>query len=630
MIRRLALCCLLFQSTAFSQTFQEYCEKMGSLPEAQQIFVQAVLESTRADCDTAQGEVSKTGVLHLFHSELSDISLLTSLSGIRHLYLFGNDVTDISVLAELKDLEILQVGHNNISDASPLAGLTDLTVLSLSKNSIRDITPLRDLTNLQVLTLTGNGITDYSSLEKLVKLRYLAVGDSRYSEDSHCPETARNSDADAAADSLNKVLKNFNTLESFSSHSVNFKSLKILESHKNIRSLKVSCASIEETRAFEAWKWLDNLNLDHNRIAKIVPPSSKWKMGSISLSHNFIADASFLKKIVGLKQLNLSYNNLSGEFKLRGQPELYRLNLANNHFKYIDLDGRFPKLTTLDVSNNRIAYLRFDNEDRSLSSFDASGNQLKKPWAAIDLRGVYELKLHNNLISDFSFLEDLTPVGVNSPTELSLGGNLSNDFSMISNRSVLTFDAVGSGLSDIDKLPQMPQLRTLNIAHNKFPTLEGLANKYHNLGQINVSDNPLRGGEGLPDSLLYLDISRTKVRDISFATIFSRLVQFHASGIRLSDLSPLKGLEHLMALDVSHNSIEDLSAVSGQWPIMRQFNLQGNRILDASPLGTFASLRASEGLNLSQNPLGTTVAKTSENCPTQSASSALNAWCSSK
>lgn len=106
-----------------------------------------------------------------------DISALKGLTGIRRLSLIGNKLSssDISVLSSMSGLEELCLGWNEIEDVSPLSGLTSLTTLSLWGNDISDVKPLSGLKGLTYLDISDNNVSDISSLSGLSELEELWI-----------------------------------------------------------------------------------------------------------------------------------------------------------------------------------------------------------------------------------------------------------------------------------------------------------------------------------------------------------------------------------------------------------------------------------------------------------------------
>ena len=66
------------------------------------------------------------------------------------MHLWDNNISDISLLASLTNLELLRLATNNISDISALSNLTKPSYLSLWDNNINDISALADLKDSKV------------------------------------------------------------------------------------------------------------------------------------------------------------------------------------------------------------------------------------------------------------------------------------------------------------------------------------------------------------------------------------------------------------------------------------------------------------------------------------------------
>ena len=100
----------------------------------------------------------------------SDLSVLSTFTGLTELNLQGNGITDIAFLSGLMNLEVLwlhwgDTANNNINDIGVIANLTKLTHLDLSGNSsLTDITPLASLVQLDHLSVPACGISDLATL----------------------------------------------------------------------------------------------------------------------------------------------------------------------------------------------------------------------------------------------------------------------------------------------------------------------------------------------------------------------------------------------------------------------------------------------------------------------------------
>lgn len=139
---------------------------------------EAVRKEMNRTGDVTYGDLRSIMVLHLNEMDLTDISDLTYMIGIKDLQLADNSITDISPLAGMTAMLNLDLSDNSISDLSPLAKMTALKNLDLSANSISDISPLAGLSNINDLRLMINQISDISPLAKLKNITYLGLGDN--------------------------------------------------------------------------------------------------------------------------------------------------------------------------------------------------------------------------------------------------------------------------------------------------------------------------------------------------------------------------------------------------------------------------------------------------------------------
>lgn len=632
MIRILIAWAFVAQSMAFGQTFEEHCKNSANLPPAQQAFINSVLNETHADCATVQKKVSQHGQLNLSYEKLTDISLIASIKDIKALELRENQLEDISALAGLETLHKLDLAGNMLSDISALAELNRLTTLNLSENFIADLAPLKGLVALKTLYLHENSITDYSSLRGLAHLAELTVGEYFWGT----PQQCRQDDGGFAqqdkqtADSLDQIIAELTSLEKFLAKGINFNSTVNFEKLAKIKFLGIRCASIEKTKALAALPKLESLILSFNRLHSIEPPPQPKVFETLDLEGNFLTDNKILASFRDIRAINLSHNALAGEFVLSSRDSLRRLELAGNALKYVDLQGEFPKLSTLDISRNRIKHVHFANSKDQLSFFIAHHNQLINPTAAMNLSEVYIIDIAHNRVRDFSFIEDIRIEEESEGFAVHVGGNPTTDFSTITNPDLDRFIIRGSGLSKLVHLPNVKGLRVLDIGDNHFLTVEGLSKKYPYLKELAIDGNPLTDGEQLVElrRLRSLDASRTKIRTWEFLAEFANLSSISLRSNRIAELGFLKHVNQVRRLDLSRNSISDLSAFTN--PALRELyslKLHSNLISDATPLSALAELSGFKGLELKDNPLGTTIAKTPENCPTSSKNRGLNRWC---
>ena len=127
-----------------------------------------------------RADLKKVERLDLKDNQITDLTPLAKLTGLKELNLLDNKITDLTPLTRMNKLEWLYLGNNQITDLTPLERLTNLTILGLNNNKITDLTPLERLANLTNLGLSFNEIHDLTPLRGLKKLKVLHLIDKRF------------------------------------------------------------------------------------------------------------------------------------------------------------------------------------------------------------------------------------------------------------------------------------------------------------------------------------------------------------------------------------------------------------------------------------------------------------------
>ena len=139
-------------------------------------------------CKTIMSDISPlsscTGLqyLNLRGTQVSDISPLSSCTGLRSLNLRQTQVSDIFPLTSCTGLQTLWSGNTNVSDISPLSSCTGLQTLYLENIKVRDISPLSSCTGLLSLDLESTKVSDISPLSSCTSLQYLDLRKTQVSD----------------------------------------------------------------------------------------------------------------------------------------------------------------------------------------------------------------------------------------------------------------------------------------------------------------------------------------------------------------------------------------------------------------------------------------------------------------
>ena len=245
---------------------------------------------------TAPGVAGTGGRLDLSSRNLTDVSALAGLTGLRELDLSGNAVADLWPLADLTDLQVLDLSGNQIADLSALAGLTDLQVLDLSGNQIADLWPLADLTGLRELDLRHNAVADPWPLGYLTGLQALDLSGNQLE--------------DLSALSYLTALTRLNLVDNAVAD------LWPLADLTGLQVLLLDRNQITDVGTLSPLAGLVNLGLSGNRIADLWPLAGLDQLRRLDLSGNAVADVSALGDVSGLVWLRLLGNPVSNALPL--------------------------------------------------------------------------------------------------------------------------------------------------------------------------------------------------------------------------------------------------------------------------------------------------------------------------
>lgn len=157
----------------FLSTRQEPDQDQNSL----QIINKAIREALdlKEDIPLSDDIRLKVNSLKLEGTQVSDLTLLSTLTSLQELNLLGTQVSDLSPLKNLTSLETLTLSGTQTHDLKPLGNLTNLNRLFLSLAPVRDLTPLSTLTNLGLLNLNRTPVSDLTPLKSLANLRSLSL-----------------------------------------------------------------------------------------------------------------------------------------------------------------------------------------------------------------------------------------------------------------------------------------------------------------------------------------------------------------------------------------------------------------------------------------------------------------------
>lgn len=183
---------------------------------------------------------------------------------------------------------------------------------------------------------------------------------------------------------------------------------------------------------------------------------------------------------------------------------------------------------------------------------------------------------------------------------------------------------VPTDVSDYSDLALLPYLESLTIKGGKSDQLEHIASLQH-LKELIIQDTPVApdllakiaafpalnrltlDGCSLSSineleaakALQYLDLSNNTIRNISVFSLLPNLQELYMPYNALTDLSALTVMQNLISLDVSHNTITSISPLSNVTSL-KELNAQYNQIDNIQGIGKLTSLQS---LSLAHNAI---------------------------
>jgi internalin A len=403
-------------------SFADWCRHIDSLSQEARHTVKVLLEKAGTDdAQAAERILLSMTELHLYHSQITDISSLGSLTNLTKLDIGLSQITDISSLGSLTNLTTLGIDFNKITGISSLGSLTNLIKLSLFNNQITDISSLGSLTNLITVSLGNNKITDISSLGSLTNLTTLDLRSNQITDIS----------------SLGS-LTNLTTLILEHNQITDFRSLGSLA---NLTTLILEHNQITNISSLGSLANLTTLHLNSNQITHISSLGSPANLTTLHLNWNQISNISSLGSLTNLTTLHLFNNQITNISSLGSLTNLTTVSLGNNQISNISSLGSLINLTTLDLGNNQISDISSLGSLTNLTTIYLNYNRITDISALRKLTNLTTLHLNDNRITDISGLRELTNLTTlnlrnNQITEISVLGLLAQKHLALSTRPI--------------------------------------------------------------------------------------------------------------------------------------------------------------------------------------------------
>lgn len=340
---------------------------------------------------------------------------------------------------------------------------------------------------------------------------------------------------------------------------------------------------------------VSQLDLSNNNISFVPNDLTNRDISYINLEGNNIGDVTNLnafnlialdissdRYLYGFSNINtlrsITIENSEANLnEIEGMHDLFYLNLkdmdlsnSSYSFDYLNsftcdncnissLDGtfKFSNLYEFSIPNNMVTTLDGINEIGEVSNINLSNNKLTSIKGIEDIENLETLNISNNPdIEDYSPLnklfekneyqtyEEITKDWENAPSEEDM------DIKYYYRDQNEYLDVSYNNISDISLFNNI-DVYNLNLAGNKISDLSKFNNE--NIMEVNLSYNEdLKGLENLK-SVRGLNLSNTKLTDISVLRDFQQLRWVNLANNDVKDITPLNKISKLGFVSLENN-----------------------------------------------------------------------------
>lgn len=554
--------------------------------------------------------------LYVSSSPIRSISDLTGLVNIERLRISNGELENISVVAELPNLKHLGFRNNKIQKIPNLSNNTALESIDLMGNSIRDIGPLAVLPGIRRLS--------YDHIEGMVlevktdNIGFLEIGNAKnikYTEDM--PNLKRLVLHNPQSSALRSIERNYFYVEvHFSKFNINsmselkhtrvpieisFEGVPISNKILNLmptnaESISIRGSEMPQSLNFDRFSSLSKLSLEHVGgpvgLKEVSIPKKSLKTLFITGLMVDSIDFRGFKDLTALRLVNNNMQNINANMfpdslrslRIDDNPVSSISNLAS----YVDLDfittENLPLGTVVPITESNCP-TNTGNEQLNLNcKFLARARPKYSHYCKWDERPKVRATIE----------KVNTALGI----EKCEGSDIIvNDAPYI--------DLSGKNISDLSPVKFLYGLRYANLAFNKVKNVAPLM-FLTQLEEVLLQDNDISSIEPL-------------------AAVYPKMRRINLSGNELTTMATLANMPNLFDLDVSNNKIINLTPLA-KLTKMRILSIFDNQIKSLAPLVQLFDLEPDMFL-MGGNPLGDSIPKNEENCPTIGAPKAVSDWC---
>lgn len=329
----------------------------------------------------------------------------------------------------------------------------------------------------------------------------------------------------------------------------------------------------------EAMAQITELSLNDKQISTFQGIEYATALTSLKINNTGVRDISFLKHTPLLKTLDISKNPLSDYSILTTLKNLEKLLITDTNFSDINIIKSIANIIELNISRTDVINISALSNLKSLSKLTMQSSNVTNFYPIGTIENLKSLDIQgseNNPATTINFKDDHVYDYIHAGYS-----NLSN-IDRFLNKNIYTLNISGNALTSVEKISEIPYLRTIYAYTNKLGNDDlTLMIQLPNIRTINVSNNLITNlninTENNSLRTLYinsnkiseieqvikvpnltkLNISGTSISSFSIVSKLEKLESLYAQRLQINDLSPLKENLALKYLDVRYNDLSE-------------------------------------------------------------------------
>lgn len=187
-------------------------------------------------------------------------------------------------------------------------------------------------------------------------------------------------------------------------------SLEGLQHAKNLTSLNLSYHKLTDLSVLAQMPQLKSVNVAHNQVSSLAPLAGLTKLTKVDASYNKLTSLAGLENLSTLEEVVASHNRISDISALPpSAEELSELDLSHNRISDLTPLATELWLREVNLSHNRISSLTGIDKIRGIYNLDVSNNFITDPSAlnAWGSRGHLEsIRVAHNAFTNWTVLQD--------------------------------------------------------------------------------------------------------------------------------------------------------------------------------------------------------------------------------